>query len=63
MTTDEIGRALGKATKGNIASMTRQLNEQNNEITRLKMKLEKFNKKIIAPVINTTSFDNFIGYV
>lgn len=57
-----VSRALAKVMEDNMASMTHQVKEQNVEIARIKAKLEQYKKLTTTLVINTISFNNFIGY-
>lgn len=55
-------RSLDEATDDNMASLIQQVKEQNIEIARLKAKLRQSKQRITISVINSVSFDNFIGY-
>lgn len=61
MVTTTTCQALAEATKYNIVAMSHQLQAKDVEIARLQLELEQSRKKITALVINTISFDNFLG--
>lgn len=62
MTTIATSRELTEENEDNIAFLTHQVKEHNIEIVKLKEKLEQSKKMITTPMINTISFNNFIGY-
>ena len=53
-------RTLAKPTKDNKATMSLTIQTQDTEIARIMMELEQSRKQIIAPIINTFPFDNFL---
>lgn len=55
-------RALENATKNNMASIIQQVKEQTMEIENIKVELELSKKLTITLVIETLSFNSFIGY-
>ena len=61
ISTKELNRALVEVMEDNIASMSHTIQIKDMDIMRLSMELEQTRKKIIAPIINTLTFYNFLA--